>query len=81
MFVCNVGRCVRQPGTSKILRNHGVRDVQGVGYGNLIVTFQVYVPSSVTEEQKRLLSQVDPTSLAVASCTSLLSHVDPTWSS
>ena len=23
---------MRQPGTSKILRNHGVRDVQGVGY-------------------------------------------------
>jgi len=48
----------RQPGTTKILRNHGVRDLQGGGYGNLIITFQVYVPSSLSEEQKRLISQV-----------------------
>ena len=29
-----------QPGTVKILRNHGAKNLQGDGYGNLVVEFQ-----------------------------------------
>lgn len=31
---------------------------QGGGYGNLIITFQVFVPTNVSEEEKALLAQV-----------------------
>ena len=45
-----------QPGTVKILRNHGAKNLQGDGYGNLVVEFQVHVPTSTSAEQKELLA-------------------------
>jgi len=46
-----------QPGAVKMFRGRGARNLQGHGYGNLVITFQLHVPTSTTDKQKEILKE------------------------
>ena len=47
-----------QPGSSKTLRNHGIRHLSNASqYGDLIIHFKVEVPRKLTEKQRELMEE------------------------
>jgi len=51
-----------QPGKVLRLRNKGLPSINSYGTGDLLINIAVYVPESLTKEQKEMLEQLDKSS-------------------